>query len=187
VSRIVPLALFLSRSADWHITNRIIPWLDEGPVRRFWRRRLSKKVVAPTVRQRRIDALLEIQRQLGNEVNTQEFWIAWPTRNSITAEKSGAALQIAPRLIVLPVRRRFCRANILQSEFIAIDQLLSTDALTLGSPPASRPQTRSRGLQQFENIVKAHAGSARPVQFIFAGRRIHRTTKGSGFTSTSFT
>src|SRR6188472_1932816 len=58
-----------------------------------------------------------------------------------------------------------------KGEFIAIDQLLNVDALTIGF--ARRFATYKRApliFQQFESIVQLVHDKQRPIQFVFAGK-----------------
>jgi len=74
-----------------------------------------------------------------------------------------------------------------QGDFIRFDHFLNPDALTIGF--ARRFATYKRApliFQQFENIVKLAHDKARPIQFIFAARRIRATTKASASSSRSF-
>jgi starch phosphorylase len=69
-----------------------------------------------------------------------------------------------------------------KGEFIAIDQLLNVDALTIGF--ARRFATYKRApliFQQFENIVKLTQDPQRPIQFIFAGKAHPRDDEGKRF------
>jgi starch phosphorylase len=69
-----------------------------------------------------------------------------------------------------------------KGEFIAIDQLLNIDALTIGF--ARRFATYKRApliFQQFENIVKLTQDAQRPIQFIFAGKAHPRDDEGKRF------
>src|SRR3954463_5377005 len=69
-----------------------------------------------------------------------------------------------------------------KGEFIAIDQLLNVDALTIGF--ARRFATYKRApliFQQFENIVKLTQDPQRPIQFIFAGKAHPRDDEGKRY------
>jgi starch phosphorylase len=69
-----------------------------------------------------------------------------------------------------------------QGDFIAFDQLLNPDALTIGF--ARRFATYKRApliFQQFENILKLVHDRQRPVQFIFAGKAHPRDDDGKRF------
>jgi starch phosphorylase len=72
--------------------------------------------------------------------------------------------------------------RLLQGDFIAFDQLLNVDALTIGF--ARRFATYKRApliFSQFENIVKLVHDKQRPVQFIFAGKAHPRDDEGKRF------
>src|SRR5207245_10114039 len=83
----------------------------------------------------------------------------------------------------------FCRRRLLlhgqrlaQDDFIAFDQLLNPDALTIGF--ARRFATYKRApliFQKFENIVKLVRDKHRPIQFIFAGKAHPRDDEGKRF------
>ena len=78
-------------------------------------------------------------------------------------------------------RRRLGMRNT-AAEFIAFDQLLDPDALTIGF--ARRFATYKRApliFQQMENIVRLARDPARPVQFIFAGKAHPRDDEGKRF------
>ncbi len=69
-----------------------------------------------------------------------------------------------------------------QSDFIAFDQLLSPDALTIGF--ARRFATYKRApliFDQFEDVVKLVKDRQRPVQFIFAGKAHPRDDDGKRY------
>src|ERR1043166_5958860 len=81
-------------------------------------------------------------------------------------------------------RRRLLiqRQRLTQGDFIAFDQLLNPDALTIGF--ARRFATYKRApliFQQMENIVKLTREKARPVQFIFAGKAHPRDDDGKRY------
>jgi starch phosphorylase len=81
-------------------------------------------------------------------------------------------------------RRRLLiqRQRMTQGDFIAFDQLLNADALTIGF--ARRFATYKRApliFQQFENIVKLTRDKTRPVQFIFAGKAHPRDDDGKRY------
>jgi starch phosphorylase len=81
-------------------------------------------------------------------------------------------------------RRRLLiqRQRLTHGDFIAFDQLLDPDALTIGF--ARRFATYKRApliFQQFENIVKLTRDKNRPVQFIFAGKAHPRDDDGKRY------
>src|SRR5258706_5806825 len=81
-------------------------------------------------------------------------------------------------------RRRLLiqRQRLTHGDFIAYDQLLNPDPLTIGF--ARRFATYKRApliFQQFENIVKLARDRARPVQFIFAGKAHPRDDDGKRY------
>src|SRR5438046_4880528 len=78
-------------------------------------------------------------------------------------------------------RRRLLiqRQRLAQGDFIAFDQLLNPDALTIGF--ARRFATYKRApliFQQFEKIVRLTRDKNRPVQFIFADKAHPRDDDG---------
>jgi starch phosphorylase len=69
-----------------------------------------------------------------------------------------------------------------QGDYISLDQLLHTDALTIGF--ARRFATYKRApliFQQMENIVHLTRDKARPIQFIFAGKAHPRDDDGKRY------
>src|SRR5438445_9753978 len=82
------------------------------------------------------------------------------------------------------IRRRLLYQNqrLTAGDFIAFDQLLNPDALTIGF--ARRFATYKRAslvFQEFENIVKLAHDRQRPIQFIFAGKAHPRDDDGKRF------
>ena len=72
--------------------------------------------------------------------------------------------------------------RLLQDDFIAFDQLLNPDALTIGF--ARRFATYKRApliFQQFENVLKLVRDKQRPIQFVFAGKAHPRDDEGKRF------
>ena len=81
-------------------------------------------------------------------------------------------------------RRRllFQGHRISQGDFIAFDQLLNPDALTIGF--ARRFATYKRAplvFQEFDRILKLVTDPQRPVQFIFAGKAHPRDDEGKRY------
>jgi starch phosphorylase len=69
-----------------------------------------------------------------------------------------------------------------RNDFITFDGFLNPDALTIGF--ARRFATYKRApliFDQFENVVKLVRDSARPIQFIFAGKAHPRDDSGKAF------
>ncbi|HVV01567.1 MAG TPA: alpha-glucan family phosphorylase, partial [Verrucomicrobiae bacterium] len=138
-----------------HLTNGIhlLGWM-KGTVRRFWRRRLGaadweRTIVQPEFWQRISDPAF---------ISDEEIWaLRYHLRREL--------IEFARRRLLMQGQRR------MQGDFIAFDQLLNPDALTIGF--ARRFATYKRApliFQQFENIVRLTREKGRPVQFIFAGK-----------------
>src|SRR5947208_579128 len=169
VSRQMWQCLFPGRPADevpiGHITNgvHLLGWM-KGPVRRFWRRKIG-----PTWE---------------SGVNSPEFWQQLANPDFISDEEIWALRYNLRRELI-----EFCRRRLLiqgqrlaQDDFIAFDQLLNPDALTIGF--ARRFATYKRAplvFQKFENVVKLVRDQQRPIQFIFAGKAHPRDDEGKRF------
>ncbi len=150
-----------------HVTNGIhlLGWM-KGPVRRFWK------------------------DKLGNDweqgVNEPEFWARIADPEFVTDEELWALRYRLRRELIEFARRRLLlqgqNQRLMHGDFIAFDQLLNPDVLTIGF--ARRFATYKRApliFQQFENIVKLVADKARPVQFVFAGKAHPRDDDGKRF------
>ena len=169
VSRQMWQCLYPGRPTDevpiGHITNgvHLLGWM-KGPVRRFWRRKIG-----PTWE---------------SGVNSPEFWQQVANPDFISDEEIWALRYNLRRELI-----EFCRRHLLiqgqrltQDDFIAFDQLLNPDALTIGF--ARRFATYKRApliFQKFENIVKLVRDKQRPIQFIFAGKAHPRDDEGKRF------
>ena len=148
-----------------HITNGIhlLGWM-KGPMRRFWRGRLG-----PTWE---------------NGVNSPDFWQRLADPDFLSDEEIWALRYHLRRELI-----EFCRRRLLiqgqrlsQDDFIAFDQLLNPDALTIGF--ARRFATYKRApliFQRFDNIVKLVHDKQRPIQFIFSGKAHPRDDEGKRF------
>src|SRR4029453_13010923 len=69
-----------------------------------------------------------------------------------------------------------------QGDFIAFDQLLNPDALTIGFAPRFATSKRPPPiLQQFNDVVKLCQNKDRPIQFIFAGKAHPRDDDGKRY------
>jgi starch phosphorylase len=163
-----------------HITNGIhlLGWM-KGTVRRFWRRKLtgeslnavpSNLRVAPTAWEKQVDS--------------PEFWKRMADPDFISDEELWALRYNLRRELIEFARRRLLiqRQRLTHGDFIAFDQLLNPDALTIGF--ARRFATYKRApliFQQFDNIVKLARDKARPVQFIFAGKAHPRDDDGKRY------
>ncbi|HEV2207558.1 MAG TPA: alpha-glucan family phosphorylase [Verrucomicrobiae bacterium] len=163
-----------------HITNGIhlLGWM-KGTVRRFWRRKLTgKSVSSVTINSKTAEAAWDQQ------VNSPEFWQRMADPGFISDEELWALRYQLRRELIEFARRRLLiqRQRLTQGDFIAFDQLLNPDALTIGF--GRRFATYKRApliFQQFENIVKLTRDPARPVQFIFAGKAHPRDDDGKRY------
>jgi glycogen phosphorylase len=163
-----------------HITNgvHLLGWM-KGTVRRFWRRKLTGHSVNPVPTQYRApDSNWE------KELTSAEFWQGVSDPNFISDEELWSLRYHLRRELIEFARRRLLiqRQRMTQGDFIAFDQLLTPDALTIGF--ARRFATYKRApliFQQFENIVKLTRDKARPVQFIFAGKAHPRDDDGKRY------
>jgi starch phosphorylase len=163
-----------------YITNgvHLLGWM-KGPVRRFWRRKLTGKSansVAPE---------LQVPKsEWDGHVNSPDFWRRMTDPNFISDEELWALRYKLRRELIEFARRRLLiqRQRLTQGDFIAYDQLLNPDALTIGF--ARRFATYKRApliFQQFDNIVKLTRDAARPIQFIFAGKAHPRDDDGKKY------
>ena len=163
-----------------HITNGIhlLGWM-KGPVRRFWRRKLtgnSANSVAPNLQVPLSD--------WDSHLNSPELWRRLAEDSLISDEELWALRYNLRRELIEFARRRLLiqRQRLTHGDFIAFDQLLNPDALTIGF--ARRFATYKRApliFQQFENIVKLTRDKARPIQFIFAGKAHPRDDDGKRY------
>jgi starch phosphorylase len=171
-----------------HITNgvHLLGWM-KGPVRRFWRRRLTvngDNGQAP-------DNSGDTTRFWENPdsgwdtvINSPDFWQKMADPGYITDEEIWALRYRLRRELIEFARRRLLLQGqrLAQGDFISFDQLLNPDALTIGF--ARRFATYKRApliFQQFENIVRLTKDKARPIQFIFAGKAHPRDDEGKKF------
>jgi starch phosphorylase len=169
ISRHMWQPLFPKKSPDevpiGHITNgvHLLGWM-KGPARRFWRRKLG-----PDWEQ---------------NINTPEFWARVEDAQFISDEEIWALRYKLRRELIEFTRRRLLiqGQRLTQSDFIAFDQLLNPDALTIGF--ARRFATYKRApliFQQFDNIVKLVSDKHRPIQFIFAGKAHPKDDEGKRY------
>ena len=193
VSREMWHCLYPERTLDkvpiGYITNGIhlLGWM-KGPVRRFWRRKLSnleqtEKAMAPAGQQTRFwrrsptapwDAAL----------NAPEFWQRMEDPGFVSDEELWALRYNLRRELIEFARRRLLiqGQRLSQRDFISFDQLLNVDALTIGF--ARRFATYKRAplvFQQLHDIVELCKDKERPVQFIFAGKAHPRDDEGKKF------
>ncbi len=163
-----------------HITNGIhlLGWM-KGTVRRFWRRKLSGHSANPVAESFRVPL-----SDWDTHVNASDFWQHMADPEFLSDEELWALRYKLRRELIEFARRRLLiqRQRLTQGDFIAFDQLLNPDALTIGF--ARRFATYKRApliFQQFENIVKLARDKARPVQFIFAGKAHPRDDDGKRY------
>ncbi|HUR47469.1 MAG TPA: alpha-glucan family phosphorylase, partial [Candidatus Saccharimonadales bacterium] len=169
-----------------HITNGIhlLGWM-KGPVRRFWRRRLGN---APADAASSGETTAFWLRKSGfrweTDINSPEFWKRMMDPEFVSDEELWALRAKLRRELIEFARRRLLLQGhrLTQTDFIAFDQLLNPDALTIGF--ARRFATYKRApliFQQFENILKLVHDKNRPVQFIFAGKAHPRDDEGKKY------
>ena len=173
-----------------HITNGIhlMSWM-KGPVRRFWQRQLTGAGAAtPVSGPASGDTTTFTARDRGpsleKEVNSPEFWKKIADPAFISDEELWALRYKLRRELIEFARRRLLiqGQRLWQADFIAFDQLLDPDALTIGF--ARRFATYKRApliFDQFENIVKLAQDRQRPVQFIFSGKAHPRDDAGKQY------
>jgi starch phosphorylase len=167
-----------------HITNGIhlLGWM-KGPVRRFWRHRLTHSADEPA----RGDTTRFWKSRNNNwvgELNSPEFWTKMLDPNFISDEEIWALRYNLRRELIEFARRRLLiqGQRFTQGDYISFDQLLNTDALTIGF--ARRFATYKRApliFQQMENIVHLTRDKSRPIQFIFAGKAHPRDDDGKRY------
>jgi starch phosphorylase len=187
VSRHMWRSLFPDKPEDQvpigHITNGIhlLGWM-KGTVRRFWRCKLSGESGDNG------DSSPTNGRSNGTDwathLNSPEFWKQMADPHIVSDEELWALRYKLRRELIEFARRRLVIQghHLSQGDFIAFDQLLKTDALTIGF--ARRFATYKRApliFQQFDNIVKLTRDEGRPIQFIFAGKAHPRDDEGKRF------
>ena len=163
-----------------HITNgvHLLGWM-KGTVRRFWRRKLTGHSVNSVAPSQRVGST-----EWEKHVNSAEFWQRMTDPTLITDEELWALRYHLRRELIEFARRRLLiqGQRLSHGDFIAFDQLLNPDALTIGF--ARRFATYKRApliFQQFENIVKLVRDKSRPVQFVFAGKAHPRDDDGKRY------
>jgi starch phosphorylase len=188
VSRQMWHCLWPERSVDevpiGYITNGIhlTGWM-KGPVRRFWQRKLSGPVESPDQQTGDTTAFWKRSRWAGleRELNSTEFWKKMADPEFISDEELWA-LRYKLRRELIEFARRKLGQNFSQSDFIAFDQLLNADALTIGF--ARRFATYKRApliFDRFDDIVKLINDRRHPIQFIFAGKAHPRDDDGKRY------
>jgi starch phosphorylase len=163
-----------------HITNGIhlLGWM-KGPVRQFWRRRLTDTANAETQSFRD-----KFGADWAAALNHADFWARMTDPTFVSDEELWALRYKLRRELVEFARRKLLLQNqrATQGDFIRFDHFLNPDALTIGF--ARRFATYKRApliFQQFDNIVKLVRDKQRPVQFIFAGKAHPRDDDGKRF------
>ena len=190
VSRYMWQGLYPGRKVEevpiGHITNgvHLLGWM-KGPVRRFWRRKLTQPESEPNRFTGETTRFLQKNgSDWENAINDPEFWKRMEDPNFISDEEIWALRYRLRRELIEFARRRLLLQGqrLTQGDFIAFDHLLNVDALTIGF--ARRFATYKRApliFQQFENILKLVHDKQRPVQFIFAGKAHPRDDEGKRF------
>jgi starch phosphorylase len=163
-----------------HITNGIhlMGWM-KGTVRRYWRRKLQdshRNATAPDPS--------GPQDSWENQINSTDFWQRIADPAFISDEEIWALRYRLRRELIEFARRRLLiqRQRLTHGDFIAFDQLLDPDALTIGF--ARRFATYKRApliFQQLDNIVRLTRDKSRPVQFVFAGKAHPRDDDGKRY------
>jgi len=163
-----------------HITNgvHLMGW-TKGTVRRFWSRKLTGQSLHSVPKPEQLPPA-----EWDRSFNTPEFWQRLGDPEFVSDEELWALRYHLRRELIEFARRRLLiqRQRLAQGDFIAFDQLLNPDALTIGF--ARRFATYKRApliFQQFENIVKLTRDRERPVQFIFAGKAHPRDDDGKRY------
>ena len=150
----------------------------KGPVRQFWRKKLTNG------KQRDPDLPRKIRLGLGDGRQPDGI-LGKDDRPGICLRRGTRALRYKLRRELIEfARRRLLLQNqrATQGEYIRFDHLLNPDALTIGF--ARRFATYKRApliFQQFDNIVKLIHDKQRPVQFIYAGKAHPRDDAGKRF------
>src|SRR5438128_3604171 len=175
----------------------------KGTVRRFWRRSVtgSSLAGAPVSDAARSStqpqpagsetgapaAAANLPAPLSDwdtHINSPEFWQRMADPNFISDEELWALRYNLRRELIEFARRRLLiqRQRLTQGDFIAFDQLLNPDALTIGF--ARRFATYKRApliFQQFDNIVRLTRDKRRRIQFVFAGKAHPRDDDGKRY------
>ena len=166
-----------------HITNgvHLLGWM-KGTVRRLWRAKLegsSGPSGGEPLSEQAAPAADWISR-----INSPEFWQRLADPEFISDEELWALRYKLRRELIEFARRRLLiqGQRLTAGDFIAFDQLLNPDALTIGF--ARRFATYKRApliFQQFKNIVRLARDPDRPIQFIFAGKAHPRDDEGKRY------
>jgi starch phosphorylase len=187
VSRHMWHCLYPDRPVDQvpigHITNGIhlMGWM-KGTVRRFWRAKLRANSEAHSGAAPIGQAASSTDRT--TRINSPEFWQHLADPQFISDEELWALRYKLRRELIEFARRRLLLQGqrLTQGDFIAFDQLLDPDALTIGF--ARRFATYKRApliFQQFANVVRLARDPHRPIQFVFAGKAHPRDDDGKRY------
>lgn len=156
-----------------HVTNgvHLVGWM-KGTVRRFWRAKY--KQLHPG--RGELDWFAD--------ANTAEFWKKAADPSVVSDEELwGLRYRLRRELIEFTRRRLEMQGHAFtRTDFITFDAFLNPDALTIGF--ARRFATYKRApliFDQFENVVRLVKDTARPIQFIFAGKAHPRDDSGKAF------
>ncbi|HEX3719846.1 MAG TPA: alpha-glucan family phosphorylase [Verrucomicrobiae bacterium] len=166
-----------------YITNGIhlTGWM-KGPVRRFWQHKVAGHDTAnPPVTELTSFSSRGSYAGLEKDLNSTTFWEKMADPGFISDEELWALRYKLRRELIEFARRRLGQ-RLSQSDFIAFDQLLNSDALTIGF--ARRFATYKRApliFDQFDNIVKLINDRRHPIQFIFAGKAHPRDDDGKRY------
>jgi glucan phosphorylase len=167
-----------------HITNGIhlTGWM-KGPVRKFWQRKLSGAGAIQDPAATETTSFWQRNRgiSLEKELNSTEFWKKLEDHDFISDEELWALRYKLRRELIEFARRRLGQGRS-QSDFIAFDELLDPDALTIGF--ARRFATYKRApliFDRLEDVVKMVKDRLRPIQFIFAGKAHPRDDEGKKY------
>ena len=172
-----------------HITNGVhmLGWM-KGTVRRFWRRKLAENSNAAPPPERAGESTrfwkVKPKHDWAGEFYSPRFWNKMADPQFISDEELWALRYKLRRELLEFTRRRLLlqQHRVTHGDFIAFDQLLNPDALTIGF--ARRFATYKRApliFQQIENIVRLTRDKARPIQFIFAGKAHPRDDDGKRY------
>jgi len=163
-----------------HITNgvHLLGWM-KGTVRRFWQRKLKTSLASEAP-----PGFRGPEADWATQVNSPEFWQRIADPDFITDEEIWALRFKLRRELIEFARRRLLiqQQRLTHGDFIAFDQLLNPDALTVGF--ARRFATYKRAplvFQQLENIVRLARDKDRPIQFVFAGKAHPRDEEGKRY------
>jgi glycogen phosphorylase len=184
VSRHMWHSLYPDRSVEQvpigHITNgvHLLGWM-KGTARRSMRRKLTGRSINPAA-----PSLRATNSNWEKRVEDAALWKLMADPEFVSDEEIWALRYKLRRELIEFARRRLLlqRQRVAQVDFIAFDQLMNPDALTIGF--ARRFATYKRApliFQQFENIVKLTRDRTRPIQFIFAGKAHPRDDDGKRY------